>query len=266
MNGLKQRAPAYQRENCGKHYECRYGWHDDYAVSPHLHRFSEVLYVQSGVMTMYLDGQKQKIHAGEAVFILPHAVHSYTAETANRCLCVVCSNDFLPCLFETLGDRVPNTPVFSARAIAATFSAISETAADDGVRFMALLNTVADAFVKQVTLVPKKKGERNPLYREVLTYIDENYHRELTLSAVAKALGYHEKYLSALVGSMGDMNFRTLLASRRIEAACGLLKEADSGRTIAEVAHEVGFSSINTFNRVFKAFCGVTPREFRRGT
>jgi len=265
MKCLGNRIPAYQRENCGKHYECRYGWHDDYVVSAHLHRFSEWLYVESGVMTMYLDGEKRQIHAGEAVFILPHAVHAYTAETGNRCFCVVCSNDFLLCLFEKLGERLPRTPVFSARAVATVFSEIGNTAPDDSVRFTALLNTVADTFLKCTELLPKRKGERNPPYREVLTYIDENYREDLTLSTVAATLGYHEKYLSAVIGGMSDMNFRTLLASRRIEAACALLRAEECTLTVAEIAHEAGFASINTFHRVFKAFCGVTPREFRSG-
>ncbi len=265
MNGMKSGIPVYQRENCGKHYECRYGWHDDYVVHAHLHRFSEWLYVQEGKMTMYADGQKWEVAAGHAAFILPHTVHAYTAETHSRVLCVVCSNDFLPCLFETFGDRQPATPVFDAQDVQWAFRAIGETGPDDGVRFTALLNTVADAFLRQTTWTPPTKRKRNLPYREVLTYIDENYHRDITLSAMAAALGYHEKYLSAVIGSMSDMNFRTLLASRRIEAACALLRSEEAGLTIANVAYEAGFASLNTFNRVFKDFCGVTPRIYRAG-
>ncbi len=265
MNAPQKDVPVYQRENCGKHFECRYGWHDNYSVRAHLHRFSEWLYVESGVMTMYIDGQKRQVAAGHAVLILPHSVHAYTTETASRALCVVCSNDFLPCLFEKLGDRLPSTALFDARDVQWAFLAISETAPDDSVRFMALLNVLAACFLQQAELKPQIKSRRNLPCREVLTYIDENYRNDLSLSVIAAALGYHEKYLSAVIATMSDMNFRTLLAARRIEAACALLRAEECTLTVADIAHEAGFASINTFNRMFKTFCGITPREYRRG-
>ncbi|MBE6757676.1 MAG: AraC family transcriptional regulator [Ruminococcaceae bacterium] len=263
MNVLQRRVPMYQRENCGKHYECRSDWHDNYKVRAHLHRFSEWLFVESGVMTMYLNGERIQVQAGSAVMILPNEVHAYTDETASRALCVVCSNDFIPCLFEKLGENYPESPVFSAKAVADVFREIPKTSPDDAVRFMGLLNLVCSAFLEQTIIVPKKAGKRNPPYREALTYIDEHYREDISLSSMAVALGYHEKYLSAVLGSMSDMNFRNLLASRRVEYACALLRESDTSRSIAEVAHAAGFSSINTFNRKFKFFCGMTPREFQ---
>jgi len=262
MNTLQRRVPMYQRENCGKHYECRSGWHDNYKVAAHLHRFSEWLFVESGVMTMFLHGEKMQVRAGEAVMILPHEVHAYTDETANRVLCVVCSNDFIPCLFEKLGDNRPASSVFSAEAVADVFRELPKTAPDDAVRFMGLLNLVCSAFLAQVQIVPQGTGHRHPPYRELLTYIDEHYREDITLTSVAAALGYHEKYLSAVLGSMSNMNFRTLLASRRVECAAALLCE-NVPRSVAEVAYAAGFSSINTFNRTFKAFYNKTPREFR---
>ena len=255
--------PAYQRENCGKHYECRFGWHDDYVVMAHLHRFSEWLYVESGVMTMYVDGAYQKVEAGQAVLIMPDVVHAYTAKTANHALCVVCSNDFIPCLSETRGEKRPMSVVFDAGEVAWAFSAISKTKASDHVRFMALLNTVADAFLRQTTLVSQTKVHGKRPYREVLTYIDEHYREDISLNTVATALGYHAKYLSSVIGSMSNINFRTLLASRRVECACALLRESEEHLPIAEIAYAAGFSSINTFNRTFKMFCGKTPREYR---
>ena len=127
-----------------------------------------------------------------------------------------------------MGDRRPTSFVFDAREVAWAFSAIAETKAEDSVRFMALLNTVADAFLRQATLVPQTNVRGNRPYRELLTYIDDHYREDISLSAVAAALGYHEKYLSAVLGSMSDINFRTLLASRRVECACALLREAET--------------------------------------
>jgi len=79
---------------------------------------------------------------------------------------------------------------------------------------------------------------------------------------MSKELGYHEKYLSSTLHSLTKMNFRTFLATYRINHAKSLLKSSES--TIAEIAMDSGFASLNTFNRVFKDITGTTPSEYRK--
>ncbi len=265
MKTTQNRIPYYQAENWGKVYECRCGWHDNYRVREHLHRFSEFLYVESGEITVYLNGESLAVTAGHSVMILPHEVHAYGGETHSRALCVVCSNDYIPCFFDRLGERIPATRLFDARGVAETFCALPFTPAEDNVRFMGLLNMVCAAFLEQTVLVAQHAADRS-LYREALDYIERHFRTNVTLHSVAKALGCHEKYLSRLLNDTTGMHFRTFLNSRRVEYACTMLRGPyREDATIAAVAHEAGFSSINTFNRVFKQFCGATPYEYRRG-
>ena len=54
-----------------------------------------------------------------------------------------------------------------------------------------------------------------------------------------------------------------LIAKTRIAAASRLLRETD--RTIADIAHECGFTDHSAFTRAFRAVTGVTPTHFRNG-
>ena len=52
------------------------------------------------------------------------------------------------------------------------------------------------------------------------------------------------------------------LAELRSRMAAAIL--AESEKSISQVAYEVGFESINTFNRQFRATLGASPREWRQ--
>lgn len=58
-----------------------------------------------------------------------------------------------------------------------------------------------------------------------------------------------------------DMNFETLLNFVRVNRACELL--ASTEYYVIDVAFEVGYSNIKTFNTNFLKFKGMTPTEFR---
>lgn len=61
-------------------------------------------------------------------------------------------------------------------------------------------------------------------------------------------------------------NFNYFINSLRIEHARNLLEQADSKSwPIIVIAMESGFSSLATFNRVFKTRLGHTPNEHRKG-
>lgn len=99
-----------------------------------------------------------------------------------------------------------------------------------------------------------------------LVEVKHVYREEgLTITALAARLGAHEYKVRQLVNAqLGFKNFNAFLHHYRIEEAQCLL--ADPGRrhlTVAQVAFEVGYSSLGPFNRAFKTATGVTPTEFR---
>jgi AraC-like DNA-binding protein len=60
-------------------------------------------------------------------------------------------------------------------------------------------------------------------------------------------------------------NFNHFINSLRIEHAKNLLEQQESQHwTILVIALESGFSSLATFNRVFKAQLGYAPNEHRK--
>lgn len=97
---------------------------------------------------------------------------------------------------------------------------------------------------------------------EVTDYIYKNYTAEkLNASQVAAQFGVSVAEMNRLMLYYSDMNFETLLNFVRVNRACELL--ASTEYYVIDVAFEVGYNNIKTFNTNFFKFKGMTPTEFR---
>lgn len=96
----------------------------------------------------------------------------------------------------------------------------------------------------------------------VLDYIDANFTDSLSLEDMAHMVGYSKYHFSRLFSEYTKQTFCDYLNLRRIKAAEGLL--LNDSMSVTEIAMQSGFSSIATFNRLFKSLKGCSPSEYRR--
>ena len=86
---------------------------------------------------------------------------------------------------------------------------------------------------------------------------------DLNLSKLAKLAGMAPKTLSAVLNQHLGKSFNEYVNEYRVREVQGRLLGGDSRElTIAGLAYEAGFNSLQTFQRAFKAISGVTPSEF----
>lgn len=105
-------------------------------------------------------------------------------------------------------------------------------------------------------------GQYSEKFRMVLKYIEQNYMNDITLEDLADLAGYSTYHFSRIFKKYSNMTFINFLNRRRVKAAELLLLE--SGSTITDVAMQVGFASLTTFNRVFKSINGCTPSDYKK--
>jgi len=95
----------------------------------------------------------------------------------------------------------------------------------------------------------------------------EHAYREdgLTVAGLARRLGVSEHRLREHVNAqLGFRNFNAFLHQHRVAEAARLLADPERRHLgIAQIAFEVGYSSLGPFNRAFKDLTGATPSEFR---
>ena len=113
--------------------------------------------------------------------------------------------------------------------------------------------------------IPKSSHARSrdymELFSETLNYIDEHFSESLTLEEMASRTGFSKFHFSRLFKKYTHYNFIDYLHFRRIKEAEQLLLRPDT--SITDIAITSGFSSISTFNRIFRQEKGCSPSEYR---
>lgn len=102
----------------------------------------------------------------------------------------------------------------------------------------------------------------NRTIRQLLEYIEKNYHRDIGLNELADQTGMNPAYLSMLFKDEVGMSYIKYLTSLRIDKAKELLI---AGYKVNEVSEMIGYSNYRYFTNKFKQLTGCTPGEYREG-
>ncbi len=101
---------------------------------------------------------------------------------------------------------------------------------------------------------------------QVLDRADVIADPDFSLSNLAKQVGSNSKYVSAVINVTFHKNFKTLLNESRIREVCRRLSDDEhyGQLTIAAIATDAGYKSMNNFITAFKRFTGMTPSKYRQ--
>ena len=90
-------------------------------------------------------------------------------------------------------------------------------------------------------------------------YLDPGLNRE----KLAAHTGIHTKMISAVLNQHLNQNFNDFINAYRVREACKkLLSPSNQHLAISGIALESGFNSQATFQRAFKNYMGMSPREY----
>jgi two-component system, response regulator YesN len=96
---------------------------------------------------------------------------------------------------------------------------------------------------------------------KVITYIKENYHKDLNLAVVSNYISLNYSYFSHMFKEYTGQNFVDYLKMVRIEKAKQLLKESEY--KVFEISEMVGYKNPKQFARVFREIVGISPSEYK---
>jgi AraC-like DNA-binding protein len=103
--------------------------------------------------------------------------------------------------------------------------------------------------------------EENRRLLQARDAMDRSYADALDVQALADAVHLSRAhFIRSFRDAFGETPHR-YLQRRRIERAMAFLRETD--RPVTEICFDVGFSSLGTFCRTFRAIVGCSPTEYR---
>ena len=104
-------------------------------------------------------------------------------------------------------------------------------------------------------------AESSESISEILTYINMNYNKKLTIDDLSKKAGYSKSRFSHLFSRLLQTTPLSYQKNIRLTNACELLSGSD--HSIGDVAQSCGFDDQLYFCRVFKKKYGISPSEYR---
>ncbi|WFR55556.1 helix-turn-helix domain-containing protein [Anaerocolumna sp. AGMB13025] len=111
------------------------------------------------------------------------------------------------------------------------------------------------------TMKNQKRHEYLELFFNVCNYINEHCTEDIKMDNLADIAGFSKYHFTRLFKEVMNISCYDYLINRRIMCAEKLL--INPALTITQVAMKSGFSSLATFNRVFKAKNRCTPTEYK---
>jgi two-component system response regulator YesN len=105
-------------------------------------------------------------------------------------------------------------------------------------------------------------GSHSALVERARAYVEGNYHRRISLSAVARDLHVSPHYLSRLFHQETGTTLTASIHRARLEHARVLLAAKD--RSLSEIAYLVGYQNYRDFYRNFRKFEKASPRQVQR--
>lgn len=97
---------------------------------------------------------------------------------------------------------------------------------------------------------------------QMACHISRSYLERLTIPEIAAAVDLHPDYAATLFKKTFGTTIVTFITRHRVAHAQRLLLTTDE--QIINISSESGFDSLSRFNRAFKQFTSVTPREYRK--
>ncbi|MEK5030266.1 AraC family transcriptional regulator [Paenibacillus sp. FSL R7-0302] len=117
-----------------------------------------------------------------------------------------------------------------------------------------------DFYCEIVQSLDRSTHETNYTQR-IMEYLKQHYREEIVFEDMAKQIGISYSYMRKLVYEQTGSSMIDFVNQLRIEQAKELL--LDSGLTIKQIAAEVGYANVQSFNRFFRKYEGMPPSGYK---
>lgn len=220
------------------------------------HTFAQIVLPVAGEVDLEIEGRGRRLDPLHAAVVAPGAWHTQWGETGNQSFILDLDAELLhqgP--WRHLLER-PFTPIGAAARKLVEFMSLARGGAAPPAQ---LLQGWTPLLLDTLSQEAPRPTSRLAL---LLARIEAAPGQPWTLDAMARAAALSPSRIHALFRQETGMSPHDWLLKRRLERACALL--AASGRSIADIALETGFSDQSVLTRAMRTAMGTTPAAYRK--
>ena len=278
MNGLKYRRLVAEKEIANGIVDVKKKVLKSY-YELHWHDFFEITYYFEGRGQNIINGKKYDICPGSAVFLTPTDYHEIIVDEPMTEVTLMINPDVIP-------DELVYNTVSLDEAVYCTFdgeekdrleflldmlqkeftwqSEYSLTCQKNlvGLIVAQVVRRYNSGFSEKVSQKGRASDRNERIFKKAMSYILMNFTKNPGLSEIAEHLGYSPCYFSRHFHELCGVSYKEYMRKLRLNHAKRLLLSGDM--SVAEVATNSGYATLQVFLADFKKVYGETPTAFRK--
>lgn len=234
----------------------------------HIHNAVEICVMLEGSCRVLYENRKFDVEAGDIFFAFPNQPHGYEENrNTKRYLLILPLKPYLEMFYKTLTEQLPESPIlpkgtWEDLGLLPVLQLGSTDAYHASEMVMqGYFAVIVGKLLSRMKLKHNDSSSENIL-RSILLYVHSHYTEPINRRDIARSIGYNESYISHVFGSVLHMSLTQYAQTLRIDDAANLL--TTTKLPVIQIASELGFGSVRSFDRVFLKRMGMTPKEYRQ--
>ncbi len=241
---------------------------DGVACGPHLHNHVELAIILDGFTYAYADGIGGRIQKGDTFIAFPNQLHYFENDSPDLlCSLLIFPPDIIPEFTSIFKNQVPQNPIIpiDLDRISQTIDLITCERGKPSKFCQQIicgcLQIILSKIFENAELVEANHRDLSTI-KSILIYCNTHYNDPLTLDDIAANVHINKYHISHIFNREIGISFTDFINAIRVRKSYDLIKKGE--QSITEIAFQVGFSSLRSFNRQFLALSGCTPREYKK--
>jgi AraC-like DNA-binding protein len=270
-------------------YEQKYE-NESWRVAPHWHYYSEIVYIVSGCVHVFLNGSYHKLTQGEFVFIDSQAIHAFQVGKEWNAHMIILKFDkrlvlgplesYDPLFAYLLSEErriFPDGFIFSKGEVSNIADQLGRILQENEQRalgyelairtqvsslFLWVIRQRAQDYRKAAQILRRVSDPSLERIQVIMTYVHNHYQESLSAEEAAEQCSMSYSYFSRKFKEVSGKTFSEYVNLIRVMEAEKLLTA--SSLSVTEIAMEVGFSNTSYFIKQFQKFRFCSPLQFRK--
>jgi len=241
---------------------------------PHFHDFEELIVIEKGSLTHFIDFKSEELIAPFACYISMGKMHRIVPDKELRGWVINYKTEFIPesklsfySNFFTF-TNIPLTPGeclnrFTLLCRIIRMEYIQQVADHTTIRHLVngLISMIDAEQKKNIPLDVEIKATQISTFNNFLKILEANFRSDAGVSFYADKMNMSERNLNLICRNNFNKSVSEIIETRKLIEAKRMLLYTD--KSVSEIGYELGYNEKSYFTRVFHSRMDITPSRFR---
>jgi AraC family transcriptional regulator, transcriptional activator of pobA len=240
----------------------------------HFHDFEELLVIEKGSLTHFIDFKSEELKAPFACYISMGKMHRIEPDADLRGWVINYKTEFIPdsmLSFYSNFFTFTNIPLTQGECLTRFINLcriirmeyVQETIDHTTIRHLVngLISMIDAEQKRNIPLDIERKTSQVTAFNNFLKILEANFRSDEGVSFYAEKMNMSERNLNIICRNNFNKSVSEIIETRKLIEAKRMLLYSE--KSVSEIGYELGYNEKSYFTRVFHARMDITPSRFR---